>query len=472
MWHLKNGNLKRNIHWRSYRMGKQLVLIVGPIGTRSGYGDHIRDIFHSFYDIGKYDIKVFDTRWGDTPRNALNPENDKDKRIIDCILSEPQLDKQPDIYVDVRIPNEFQQVGKFNIGITAGVETTAVSGKWLEGCNKMDLIIVPSNHSKDGFVHTHYDKVQDMPDGSKQKVSDLVLQKPIEVLFEGCDIDNYKSLSIDEISMEFYDMIDKTVPEKYAFLFVGQWVKGNYGEDRKDIGRLIKLFYETFANETKQPALILKSSGANFSILDREEIIAKINNIKGRFPSNIKLPNVYLLHGDMSIEELNYLYNHPKIKSMISFTHGEGFGRPLLEATFTGLPVIATNWSGHIDFLDDEYCILIGGSMGKIPDSVVWEDILIPDSQWFTVDEQQASKVMKFAFKNIYDIKIQAKKLMKINRDKFSHSKMTDKLKNILDKYVKISEPVKLKLPSLKKIDSGDEKKLPKIKLPKLEKVL
>ena len=120
-------------------MNKQLVLIVGPVGTRSGYGDHARDIFHSFYDMDRYDIKVVDVRWGDTPRNALNIENNKDKRIIDCILSGMELDRQPDIYVDVRIPNEFETHGKFNIGITAGIETTAVSQAWLDGCNKMDL---------------------------------------------------------------------------------------------------------------------------------------------------------------------------------------------------------------------------------------------------------------------------------------------------------------------------------------------
>jgi len=453
-------------------MSKQLVLIVGPVGTRSGYGDHARDIFHSIYNMNRYDIKVFDTRWGDTPRNALDPSNEKDKRILDCMLNEMAMERQPDIYIDVRIPNEFQQIGKFNIGITAGVETTAVSSAWIDGCNKMDLIIVPSEHSKAGFVSSHYDKVQDMPDGNKQKVGELKLEKPIEVLFEGIDVNNYKPLSVDEIPSDFFDMLNDKIPEKQAFLFVGQWVKGGYGEDRKDIGRLIKLFYETFANERKKPALILKTSGANFSILDKEETINKIKTIKDRFPSHLDLPNVYLLHGDMSVDEMNYLYNHPKIKSMISLTHGEGFGRPLLEATFTGLPVIASNWSGHIDFLDEEYCILIGGEMGKIPESVVWKDILIPESQWFTVDEHQTSGVMKFASKNAYDMKVQAKKLMGVNTNKFSHSKMTEKFKEILDDYVKISEPVQLKLPKLNKIESNSgDKKLPNIKLPKLKRV-
>ena len=120
---------------------KPFFLICGPLGTRSGYGDHCRDLFHSFYDLNKYEILVVDVPWGNTPRNALNENNPKDKLIIDRLTIPPKLKKQPDVYVDIRIPNEFQQVGKYNIGITAGVETNAVSQQWIEGCNKMDLVL-------------------------------------------------------------------------------------------------------------------------------------------------------------------------------------------------------------------------------------------------------------------------------------------------------------------------------------------
>ena len=109
---------------------KKLMLICAPVTSRSGYGDHSRDLVWSFIDSDKYEIKILDVRWGECPRNALKKDNSNDKKIIDCILPQPQLDRQPDIYVDIRIPNEFQQLGKFNIGITAGIETTAVSQKW------------------------------------------------------------------------------------------------------------------------------------------------------------------------------------------------------------------------------------------------------------------------------------------------------------------------------------------------------
>ena len=432
---------------------KKLMLVCAPVSSRSGYGDHARDLVWSFMKYDKYDIKILDVRWGECPRNALNKDNINDKRIIDCIMKQPQLDRQPDIYVDIRIPNEFETHGKFNIGITAGIEATAVSQKWLEGCNKMDLVIVPSEHSKAGFVNTHYDKVQNTPDGKQQKVGDLKLEKPMKVLFEGVDEDIYKPLTKDEIDSEFFDMLNEKVSEQFAFLFVGLWGKGDYGEDRKDVFRLVKIFYESFANKKKQPALILKTSGAGFSLLDKEDCLKKLNQIKSKFSSDWVLPNIYLLHGSLSDEEMNDLYNHPKVKCMVSLTHGEGFGRPLLEATMVGLPVIASSWSGQLDFLDTEKSILIGGELQDIPESQIWEDILIPETQWFVADENQAYRMLNFAFENKYEIKNKAKSLMYRNREKFTLNNMAKVLDKIIESHMKdMPEKVSIKLPKLKKL--------------------
>jgi len=439
---------------------KKLMLICAPVTSRSGYGDHSRDLVLSFMKNDKYEIKIMDVRWGETPRNALNVNNKKDKIIIDCIMSEPKLDKQPDIYVDIRIPNEFQTYGKFNIGITAGIEATAVSQNWIESCNKMDLVIVPSKHSKEGFVNTVYDRVQNMPDGQQQNVGQLKLEKPMEVLFEGVDEDVYKPLTVDEIDTDFFDMLNDKVPEKFAFLFVGLWGQGNFGEDRKDVSKLIKVFYESFANKKKKPALILKTNGAGFSILDKEDVLNKIKQLKSHFPSEWELPNVYLLHGSLSDVEMNYLYNHPKVKSMVSLTHGEGFGRPLLEATMTGLHVIASGWSGQLDFLDSEKSILLNGGLVKIPESQVWKDILIEEAQWFQVDENQVYKTLNHTFQNQNQIKDSATSLMYKNRDKFTLNKMAEKLNEIVDKYVKDSpKQVSIKLPKLKKVKSKSKTK-------------
>ena len=439
---------------------KKFMLICAPVTSRSGYGDHARDLVTSFIEHDKYNIKILDVPWGETPRTALNIDDKYNNRIKSCILENgSKVQTQPDIYVDIRIPNEFQQHGKFNIGITAGIETTAVSQAWLDGCNKMDLIIVPSEHSKASFMNTIYDKMQNVNDGSQQKVGELKLEKPMEVLFEGVDEDVYKPLETEEIDSEFFDWLNDEVPEKFAYLFVGLWGKGEYGEDRKDIGKLIKIFYESFANKKKHPALILKTNGAGFSIIDKDECIRKINGIKSMFPQDWKLPNVYLLHGDMSREEMNYLYNHPKTKAMVSLTHGEGFGRPLLEATMTGLPVITSGWSGHVDFLDGDKSILVRGEFGKVPPSQHWENIIIPDSEWFNVDENSVYKFLNHMFIEIDRYKRKASELMEENREKFTLNKMTEKLDDIMEECVKdLPSQVSIKLPKLKK--SNKEKVL------------
>lgn len=433
-------------------MDKKFVVMQGPFNTRSGYGDHARSIFYALHETGKYDITIIDVRWGDTPRNFLQSDNSVHKNLLDCLIKEP-IERQPDIYFDVRIPNEFQNMGKYNIGITAGIETTAVSQAWIDGCNRMDLVIVPSEHSKASFVNTVYDKMNNLPDGSQQKIGEFKTEKPIEVVFEGADENIIKPLKVDQIDKSFVKLINDTVEEKFAFLLVGQWVKGGFGEDRKDIYKTIKIFSETFAQVKSPPALILKVNGATFSILDKEDMKGKIDGVRKSFPSDWKLPPVYLLHGDLSEQEMNFLYNHPKIKCMVSFSHGEGFGRPMLEATMVDLPVICTAWSGPLDFLDKDLSMLVAGKLEQIPDSAVWEDILIKESAWFVVDEHQAFSALKYAFENQSTIKERAKILGKKNRSKFTLAKMRDLLNKVVDESTQhMAKPVSLQLPKLKKV--------------------
>ena len=451
---------------------KKVMLICAPVSSRSGYGDHARDLVTSFINHDKYDIKIMDVRWGDCPRNALDKNNEVDKKILDCILPELKMDQQPDIYVDIRIPNEFETYGKYNIGITAGIETDIVSNSWIEGCNKMNFVIVPSEHSKTGFINSIYDKYNNLPDGKQQKVGELKLEKPIEVLFEGADDNIYKPLNTDEMDKEFFDWLNDEVPEKFAYLFVGLWGKGGYGEDRKDIGTLIKTFYQTFANQKKQPVLILKTSGAGFSILDKEECLNRIKDIKSKFPNEFKLPNVYLLHGDLTDEEMNELYNHPKTKCMVSLTHGEGFGRPLLEASMVGTPIITTSWSGHMDFLNPDDSLLLPGNLKPVPKSAVWKDIVVEQSSWFVVQEDTVPKAMNYVFSNPLEAKKRAKDLMEKNRKKFTLKGMEEKLDEIMEKHMKnVPSQVSLNLPKLSKINTDKQNEPQKIKLPKLTKV-
>ena len=368
-------------------MSKPVVLVTAPVGTRSGYGAHSRDIVRSLIELDKYDVKVWPVRWGNTPVNALHTDDPNDKIIIDRLIPTPDLPKQPELHIHIVVPNEFQPIAKYNIGITAGLEMSVVPPKWLEGMNRMNMNIVPATFVKKVMEDCKFD-IHD--DKTNSKVGELKSEKPIEVLFEGADTNIYKKTT--EFSKDFLDEM-KNVEESFNFLYVGHWLQGNLGEDRKDTGMLVKVFLETFKNMKKKPGLIMKTSGAGFSVLDREDILSKIEAIKEGVDGD--LPNVYFLHGDLSDAEMNGLYNHPKVKAHVSFTHGEGFGRPLLEASLSGKPVIASNWSGHVDFLPKNLSILLDGSLSEVKRGAIADDFKVDGQKWFVVNYTQAVAVLK-----------------------------------------------------------------------------
>ena len=246
---------------------KPTLVFQAPIATRSGYGDHARDLLHSLYKLDKFDIKIISTRWGNTPMDALNYDNEFHKWAVDNII--PQITEKPDIYIQVTVPNEFQPLGFYNIGITAAIETTHCALDWIHGCNRMDLIIVPSEHSKKSLVDTVYNE-QDKQSG--QLVAQHRIQKPVEILFEGFDEADFGTKTFEHITE-----LD-SIKEEFAFLFVGHWLRGDLGEDRKNVGMMIKTFAMAFKNEKVKPALVLKTSSAGFSVIDRETTIKKIRD--------------------------------------------------------------------------------------------------------------------------------------------------------------------------------------------------
>tara|TARA_B100000780_G_scaffold271225_1_gene231926 strand:+ start:481 stop:1812 length:1332 start_codon:yes stop_codon:yes gene_type:complete len=440
---------------------KPVCLVTAPVGTRSGYGAHSRDICRSLIKLDKYDIKIWPVRWGNTPMNALHHDDPNDKMIIDRLLAEPTLPNQPELHIHIVIPTEFQTVGKYNIGITAGLETTVCHPHWIQGMNKMDLNIVPATFVRDNLKIIKFD-IQD--DNTKQKTGELKLEKPIEVLFEGADTDIYKTTR--EFSKSLVDEMDK-IPEKFNFLYVGHWLQGGLGQDRKDTGMLVKVFLETFKNIKNKPALIMKTSGAGYSVLDRQTMLGKINEIKASIDGD--LPNIYLFHGDFMDVEINELYNHPKVKAHVSLTHGEGFGRPLLEASLSEKPVIAPDWSGHVDFLKKPNAVLLSGALSDVPKGSFPDHFHTDGMKWFTVNYQEASFKMKDVYKNYRKYTLPAKKLTIFNKSRFSLNTMTKEFGKLLDKYVpEFPKEVKLELPKLNKVN---EVEAPKIKLPKLKKV-
>ena len=293
--------------------------------------------------------------------------------------------------------------------------------------NRMNMNIVPSKFVKGIFESVSYEEINEQ---TKQKTGELKCTSPIEVLFEGADTKIYgktKDIS-DDLKVEM-----DNIEERFVFLYTGHWLQGELGQDRKDTGMLLKTFLETFKNKPNPPALVMKTSGATFSVIDRNEIRTKIEDIKATVKG--KLPPVYFLHGDLTDEEMNQLYNHPKSKAHITFTHGEGFGRPLLEASSSEKIIIAPNWSGHIDFLNKNNSVLLPGTMTDVHKSH-YQKIY-----WLRVQVVYCKLSIRFwamkdVFKNNRKYGMMAKKQSMYNRVNFSMDKMTKDFGKILDRYL------------------------------------
>jgi glycosyltransferase involved in cell wall biosynthesis len=425
---------------------KPLCVVSCPIDTFSGYGARSRDFVKALIQLkdSEWDIKIIPQRWGDCPWNFLSQDDPLKQRFIGGI--EPN--KRPDVWMQITVPNEFQPVGHFNIGISAGIETTIYPGEFIEGNNRMNLNLVSSEHSKQVALATNFEK---RDNNTQQVIGQIKVEKPTEVLFEGLDLEKYNKNPQNSGLL-------KDIPEDFCFLYTGHWLPGDFGEDRKNTGLMIKTFLESFNTPAKQkPALILKTNHINYSLLDREEILKKINDIKNQVSGT--LPNIYLVHGEMTDDEMNQLNNDNKVKAFVSFTKGEGYGRPLAEAAITGKPTIVSNWSGHKDFIHPDYNVLIGGELKPVHPSSA-NQFLLKESHWFNINTDIASRAMKDVFKNYKKYWEKSRKQTQYLKDNWSFDKMVEKLNTLLPKVEAAPQMQPLTLPKLKKIE-----------LPKLKKI-
>jgi glycosyltransferase involved in cell wall biosynthesis len=436
-------------------MNKPLFIISSPFDVYSGYSARSRDLIKAIIELNKYDVKLLPQRWGDCAWGFCK-DNPEWSFLYDYVLTTPQLPKQPEIWMQITVPNEFAPVGKYNIGVTAGIESNICAADLIEGANRMNLTLISSEHSKQVFQNSKFEKRNKQ---TNQVEGIIELNKPIEVLFEGANLDIYLP---QEPAIKGASVLSDTISdikEDFAYLFVGHWMNGDLGEDRKNVSLLIKSFFETFKNKSKQPALILKTSGAVSSYVDREIILNKIQQIKNTVDSK-NLPNVYLLHGEFTDTEINEIYNHPKVKAMVSLTKGEGFGRPLLEFSLVKKPIIVSNWSGHMDFLNPEFVVAINGELKNVHPSAA-NQFLIPESQWFSPYYNEVGNALKDVFENYKNYTEGAKRQAYRSKNEFSWDKMKDKVDSLFTQYIpEFPKAIELKLPQLKKIE-----------LPKLKKI-
>ena len=410
---------------------KQKVIIRGPALTRSGYGEHVRFILRSLRQLeDKLDLYLIPVNWG---RTGWIMESSEEREWIDAIVKktheyvreQSEHGAAPfDISIQVTIPNEWERIAPVNIGITAGIETTRVAPEWINKGNDMDLIIVPSQHSKQVYAKTSYTAKNEQ---TGEVVPDFKCTTPIEVLsypvkdFADCDIE-----------MDF--------STEFNFINISQWAP------RKDVENCVLWFVEEFID--LEVGMVLKTNIAKNCLMDKRACRNSIRQILSHEKFKDRKCKIYLLHGDMTDQEIHQLYRHPKIKAFVTTTHGEGFGLPLFESAYEGLPVIAPDWSGHLDFLYMPVTDKKGKTKNKakfsrmdytlqpIPESVVWDGVLQRDSMWAQADEASFKVRLREVYKDYGRFKKQATELQGWLKENLSPHQQNLRLIQLIDYFI------------------------------------
>ena len=358
------------------------VLIKGPVLSRSGYGEQTRFALRALQSRPDlFDIYIVNIPWGRT--GQISSVDEEANFIHETILKTQiyvQRRGQFDVSLQVTVPNEFEKIAPVNIGYTAGIETTKVSPEWIAKSNEtVDRIIVVSDHSKKVFEQTKYD-VKDQA-GNEHK--DWGLQVPVETV-------NYpvRELDPEEVNVEFRTSKN--------FLAVSQW------GPRKNLDNTIKWFVETFADD-EDVGLVVKTNTASDSVLDREFTQKRLEALLNA--CGPRKCSVYLIHGELSPGNLAWLYEHPTMKAMINIGHGEGYGLPLFEAAYHGLPLITTTWSGQMDFIckpnkkgkQVPRVIKVDYDVNEVQKSAVWNGVIQADSKWAFAKEKSYKRALRDA---------------------------------------------------------------------------
>ena len=388
------------------------IFLKGPLLTRSGYGEQARFALRALRSRPDlFDIYIQPLNWGQTSwLGEMTEERQWIDKTIEKTINHIHSGGRFDISLQVTIPNEWEQIAPIDIGYTAGIETTKVAHDWLLKGNTMDKIIVVSTHSKNVLEDTHYTSKPAKPDHSEPHQAELLkLNTPVTAV--NYPVKKYKKLPEIELDLK----------HDFNFVCVAQL------SPRKNVFNTLKWFMEEFKDD--EVGLILKTNLAKNCVIDREQTAHQLKSMLAQF-EDYKC-KVYLLHGDMTDEEMHSLYLHPKIKSIVSLAHGEGFGLPLFEAAYSGLPVVSTGWSGQLDFLVDKkgksHFYDVSFDLNRVQKEVVWEGVIIQESLWAYPREISAKENMRQCYEDIKNntgIAADAKKYKKAIERRFSEEKI------------------------------------------------
>mgnify|MGYP003650916882 CR=1 FL=1 len=413
---------------------RKKIIVRGPVLSRSGYGEQARFALRSLRNHeDRFDIFLINTQWGGTGWTA---QNDEERQYIDFLIQKTfhwiANEKPFDMSLQITIPNEWERLAPINIGYTAGIETTKIAPQWIEKSNLMDKIIVTSTHSRNTLVNTSYDLVDKE---TQQPAGKASVMTPVEAVGYPVKSVERKKLKLD-------------LEADFNFLMVSQW------GPRKNADNTVKWFIEKF-KDNPDVGLVIKAFVSNNSTMDGLHTEARVRSL---IPEGTKC-KIYLLHGDMSDKEMSSLYTHPKIKCLVSLSHGEGWGLPLFEASYVGLPIITTVWSGQADFLSmpskqrkkgskskmetvfKPSCGDVSYSLAPVQTEAVWDGVIQADSMWCYPEEESYKSILGDVLENYGKYEDMSKKLKTWVRKEFDADKQHEAFANAVYPAQEIDEP-------------------------------
>ena len=378
---------------------KKKIFVRAPVLTATGYGEQARfalRALRSREDL--FDIYVQPTPWG---QSGWKWDDNEEREWLDARIGETQVliqqkKLQPDISLQITIPNEFQKLCPINIGFTAGIETDRVSPVWLQKGNEMDKILVVSEHAKSTYEGT----IALTKDSQQYR-----LNTPVEVVHESTPMSEAKAIA------GFNPRHD------FNFLVVSQF------GPRKNFNNTIKWFVEKFHD--KEVGLILKTSMKGASRIDLQHTEKRLSSVLAAFPD--RKCSVSLLHGDLSEGQMRALYEHDKVKALVNIAHGEGFGLPLFEAARCALPIVTIPWSGQMDFLshdDKNYFAAVDHDLAPVGPDAVWKGVIEENSNWAFAKENSYKMTLGLVHERWDEYKTQAVELQGIVNTKFRAEKL------------------------------------------------
>lgn len=405
------------------------ILLEAPILTKSGYGEHSRLVYNSIKDAENVEIFTKCVNWGQTSwiseyEDSLHESILKNANYVkNC----EQTNTQPeyDMQIFVGILNEFEKRARYSVVVTAGIETDRVSAQWIIKTHQgVDKIIVPSEHAKAGFGSTSY-HFKNETTGDE---GILECRSPIAVV----------PYPVKEVSTSD---IDLQLTTEFNFLNIA--LLG----PRKNLENSVEWFLQEFKDHD-DVGYVIKTAKAKSSVMDRIDTLRHVSSIIKKYPDS--KCKVYLLHGNLTESEIHSLYVHPKIKALISTTCGEGFGLPIFEAAYSALPVVATDWSAHTEYLTAPYkengkvkqkklFSRINFTLSQVPDSVVWDGVLVKESMWAYADPSSYRKHIKKVYKNYGMYKKWAIALQKNILEKYKKDEVEKQMRDAI--FSKIPQP-------------------------------